>query len=167
MWEIVKNLKVRFPLNKYCPGPVVGFYGDIEVQENIEILEKELQIESSELVFENITDANLKAAAEMFLYLNSCSDIIIKWLLLYKDLYQDKSPDQIVLTLNRILKGANTHQNEEFKKIAYRLLKNTAAVFPFNYQQIDSMANPLMNESLNNLKQGRLSIILKLRVRQG
>ena len=155
MWEMVKNIKVRLSINQHCPG-YRGFYGEVEVEANVATLAETLKVEASEQMLKNITDKNLKASAEMFLYLNSCSRLNKKWLLLYTDLYQDKSPDQIILTLNRILKGTETPQNKEFKNIAYKLLKRTAAMFPspYNYEQSVNFANKILNEPFNNLKKG-------------
>ena len=154
MWEMVKNIKVRLSINQHCPG-YRGFYGEVEVEANVATLAETLEVETSEQMLKNITDKNLKASAEMFLYLNSCSRLNKKWLLLYTDLYQVKSPDQIILTL-KILKGTETPQNKEFKNIAYKLLKRTAAMFPspYNYKQSVNFANKILNEPFNNLKKG-------------
>ena len=47
-----------------------------DILSNFKTVEKHLEIESSEIIFENMTNANLQNAAEMFLYLNSCPDVL-------------------------------------------------------------------------------------------
>ena len=68
-----------------------------------------------------MTNKELKTAAEMFLYLNMCPPTIKPWLVFYKELFQTQSPDQIILTLNRLMKGTKTAQTEHFARIAETL----------------------------------------------
>ena len=57
-------------------------------------LEDDLSITSNEKIMENMTAENLKKAAEMFLYVNSCPDPLKSWFLFYINLFERKSPDQ-------------------------------------------------------------------------
>ena len=72
---------------------------------NVKEVENETNIESTDMVLENITLANLKIATEMFMYLNTCPDTLRSWILLYTNMFKNQSPDKILLTLNRILTG--------------------------------------------------------------
>ena len=74
----------------------------------INAVEQILQIESSEQINETLTNEELRHAAEMFLYLTMCPDTIKPWLLFYKDLFQTQSQEQIILTLNRMIKTSKT-----------------------------------------------------------
>ena len=77
--------------------------------------------ESSEQINEALTNEDLRTAAEMFVYLTMCPNEIKPWLIFYKDLFQTQSPDQIILTLNRVIKQAK--KNKYFKTLAEILLK--------------------------------------------
>ena len=81
-------------------------------------VEQMLQIESSEQINKTLTNENLQSAGEMFLYLVMCPYTVKPWLLFYKELFQTQSPDQIILTLNRVMKGPRTHTNEFYKNLA-------------------------------------------------
>ena len=90
-----------------------------------------LQIESSDYEYDyyydyvfvpeeindNLTKEELQTAGKMFLYLITCPDTIKPWIVFYKYLFQTQSPDKIILTLNRLMKGEKT----AFTKIAKTL----------------------------------------------
>ena len=85
----------------------------------VEAVEQKLQIESYEQINEILlTNEELQSAGEMFLYLTMCSDTIEPWIVFYNNLFQTQSPDLVLLTLNRLIKGTKT---EHFTKIAKAL----------------------------------------------
>ena len=102
---------------------------DLNMLSRVKALERELQIKSSTHINETLTNEELKTAAEMFLYLNMCPDKIKPWIAFYKDLFQTQSSDQIILSLNRLLKGTAT-QNEYLKNLAEKLLKRILSMLP-------------------------------------
>ena len=65
--------------------------------------EQLLGIESSELKFQNMSERNLKIAAQVFIYLNACPREYNSWIEFYNVLFETQSPSQILLTLNRIM----------------------------------------------------------------
>ena len=71
---------------------------------------KQLKVESSSVgIFENITTSNLEIAGEIYIALifslNKYSDHFSNtWCMFYKDLFENNSPSQIILTLNRMMK---------------------------------------------------------------
>ena len=138
MMKVVKRIKLTLPFDKFCVNSLYE-----KIVPNVQAVEKELQIESSEKIFKNMTNSKLQEAAELFLYLNSCSDVITKWLIFYNDLFTKESPDQIVLTLNRVLKGDQKIQNRSFKNIAYTLLRKAATTFSLKYQEIQNFTKGL------------------------
>ena len=83
----------------------------------VKAVEQILQIEPSLRINETLTNEELKTAAKMFLYLNICPVPIKPWIVFYKDLFITQSPDQIILTLNRIMKGPRTEAKEIFKEM--------------------------------------------------
>ena len=71
----------------------------------------------------NITHKELNTAALEFLYLFSCSEMSRAWTLFYQDLFERKAPDQILLTLNRILKGRRTLIKNDMENIAENIFQ--------------------------------------------
>ena len=52
-----------------------------------------------------------------------CPGTTKPWIGFYKYLFRTQSPDQIVLTLNRLVKGLKTPQNQYYKELAEILFK--------------------------------------------
>ena len=103
-------------------------------------LEQKLQIESSEQINESMTREELKTAAEMFIYLNTCPkwhDMaeFNSWSSFYTDLFLTESTDQIILTLNRLIK-TEMLQDKEAKVRAEKLMKRSMSLMSLKYEQI-------------------------------
>ena len=118
--NVVKTVKSGTSLVLSCYDIMLS--DDIMVSQ-VKAVEQMLQIESSEQINDTLTREELRTAGEMFLYLNMCPDEIKPWIVFYKDIFQTQSPDQIILTLNRLMKGPRTQTNEHFKELAEMLLK--------------------------------------------
>ena len=86
--------------------------------------------------FVNMTDSDLKIITEKFIYLNTCPGIFKPWILFYMDLFQNQSPQKIILILNRILKRPHENYNFKWKKIAKQLFEKVTTIFPLNYKDI-------------------------------
>ena len=119
--NVVKTVRAGTSLDLNCGGNYI--LADDGPLDQVKAVEKMLQIESSEQINDTLTREELRTAGEMFLYLNLCPDKIAPWIVFYKDLFQTQSPDQIILTLNRLIKGSRTQTNEHFKELAEMLLK--------------------------------------------
>ena len=99
-----------------------------------------MQIRSTDSKFPNMTDENLRIAAEMFIYLNKCpdpKDPLNDWIQFYDDLFGRKSPYQLILTLNRMIKR-NMHANKKDIVVVEKLFKRASILFPLNYENIQS-----------------------------
>ena len=108
---------------------------------NIISLEQQLNIKSYEIIFANISRDTLEAAAEMFLFLNSCSEYLETWLSFYTDLFMTKAPDEIVLALNRIMNHDNKNRDGN---IALELFKKVTKIMKLKYEEIDKIINGRM-----------------------
>ena len=106
---------------------------------NIKEVEHELKINSSIQIIENISISLLETAGKMFLYLNSCPDHLKPWFFMYTDLFQSQTANQIILTLNRILKVDDSHQNKALKTIAAKLFDRITTLFALKYREIQRM----------------------------
>ena len=119
--NVVKTVRAGTSLDLNCGGNYI--LADDGPLDQVKAVEQMLQIEPSEQINDTLTREELRTAGEMFLYLNMCPDEIKPWIVFYKDLFQTQSPDQIILTLNRLMKGPRTQTNEHFKELAEMLLK--------------------------------------------
>ena len=103
-------------------------------------VEENLGIESSEQMMETLTKKELQTAAKMFLYLNTCPDLSFKfWFSFYKDLFLTQSFDQIILTLNRMMKSTDT-QGEGGNIRAEKLLKIMFNMLSLSHKGAQSLA---------------------------
>ena len=93
----------------------------------VKAIEQKMRFESSKLVLKNMTLQVLETAKDMFIYLNTCPGDLKPWFLFYKDLFQTQSPENIILTLNRI------NQSDYFKNLAQTLLKRVTTMFSPHY----------------------------------
>ena len=76
----MKNIKTELSLDLECRlSPDLLLYDDKMSQVNL--LEDQLGIQSTEVKFENIGRENLKTAAEIYIYLNTCPDSLKPWFL--------------------------------------------------------------------------------------
>ena len=75
----------------------------------------------------------------MFMYLMTCHDTLKPWFVFYKKLFETQPPDQILLTINRMMKGARTKQNDFFKKMARKIFKRLTTQFSLQYKNFQHM----------------------------
>ena len=94
-------------------------------------VEQLLGMESSEQPIYNISNKNLKIAADALMYLAVCPGEYNAWAKFYKDLFERESPNQILLTLNRIMKKTDMKKRtlsivaqNSFRKVTEALKQN-------------------------------------------
>ena len=147
IWNVVKNVRSKY-LTADCPYR--GLYSDVVSQ--VLAVEKQLQLNSSALIQENMTASKLEAAGKMFMYLNSCSDILKPWFLFYTELLQNKPLDEVILTLNRISKSDKNLQSKELIKISNKLFERLSSLFSLKYQEIQNITQGVetLPLSMNN-----------------
>ena len=98
--------------------------------------------EQSESIFENVTREDLKTAAEMFIYLNTCphTESLKVWFKgRYKflcELFQTKPPKQIILTLNRMMKWDPTKNTDA---VAEKLFIKIAELLSLQFEGLQSI----------------------------
>ena len=114
-------------------------------------VEQKLQVESSDQIMETFTYEELQTAAELFLYLNSCPDIWFKfWSSFYTDLFLQPA-DQIILTLNRMMKGKGA-KVEDGSIRAEKLMRKISSKLSLRYKEIqrtDKLENKSQTASFN------------------
>ena len=133
--SVVKAIKSQATLDLDCDSDD-QFIDKVKLSQ-VEAVEQLLQIESSEQINETLTNEELQTAAEMFIYLNSCPTKWSKsWSSFYKDLFLSLPADQIILTLNRMMK---TKRSEEDKLRAKKLMRRTSNLLSLNFERIQSL----------------------------
>ena len=132
----VKAIKHKSSLEKSCISRTVLLTSDNQMTQ-VKAVEQELQLESSDQVVETMTKEELQFAAEMFIYLTMCPETIVHWFTYYNDLFLTKSVDQIILSLNRIMKTKST-QNTDAKG-AENLLKRISNSMLLQFERIQNL----------------------------
>ena len=139
---MVKTVRSETSLDLRCVKDNTMLHYD-EALPQVKAVEQKLKIESSELINETWTNANekLQTAGEMFLLLNSCPDFRFKsWSSFYNDLFLTQSADQIILTLNRMMKTDTSHAHDKDGKLrAEKLMKRASRVMSLHYEQIQGL----------------------------
>ena len=138
----VKTVKSRTPLDMSCEYPGNRMLkGDVMLSQ-VKAVEQKLQIESSEHINYTLKTEELKTAGELFLYLNNCpkqfSIWLTSWRLFYEDLFLTQPADQIILTLNRMMK-TKIPQDKDVKVRAEKLLKKSTSLLSLKYDRIKSL----------------------------
>ena len=150
--EIEKKLrfiKSQF-IAKHCPIYQQLHYHEV-IASQINELEKMLQIKSSDKIFENMTKKTLQKAAEKFIYLTSCSETVRSWFFFYENLFTKQPPAQIIVALNRLLKGRTTPENMSMKTLARKLFSKLDNVLSLKYADIMNMSTGIDSSLINRL----------------
>ena len=109
----------------------------------VKTLEQTLQMKTFENTLANITAEDLKIAASMFIYLNTCpytdtDKLWLKsWSQFYTDLFQTQSADRVILTLNRMTKMINDQNHRNLK-----LLNRITSLQSLKFQEIQNLIIP-------------------------
>ena len=128
----VWKIKLGKSLEKSC-SLCLSLYDSDTVESFVKELEQLLDIEPSEVLLEFEDKNTFKKIAESFLYLASYPKSLKPWFLFYEDLFK-KSPDVILLTLNRIMKARNDPDKQSLKQIAQNLFKRFASTLGLQYK---------------------------------
>ena len=138
IWTFLKKVKLETSFETECATD--GLYRDNDKMSQVLQLEKQIGINSTDVRFDNVTRSNLKTAGEMFIYLNACSKTSKSWPLFYKQLFQTKSPAEIILTLNRIMKAPQkSAENIYFTNMAHLFFRRTTDLLSLNYEEVQDV----------------------------
>ena len=134
IWDAVWKIKFETKHDAECDEHDLLI---LNQESQVDSVIKELAIESSEKQLKNTATENLELAAKMYLYLNLCPINLRPWFLFYQELFENNPLDQIILTLNRIIKGQGA--NGVLKNMAKKLFLRSTAYFSLEYKEIQSM----------------------------
>ena len=147
IWTSLRELKLK---HEKCSGKK----NTDEILTHVKAVEQELQTESTEQRYENITSEQLQCAAKMFIYLNTCPDSWFgRWNAWYMYFFTTQPADQIILTLNRMMK-TKTSQDKGDSYRAEKLLKRAASLLSLSFQKIQSLKpeNKFTNRSIKDIQ---------------
>ena len=147
IWKLMEQIKSETEFGIDCHD--LPNIEDDDILSLVKAIEIELNVNSTEAIFENVTKHNLKTIGETFIYLYSCSKPLKNWMNFYEDLFQNQPPDIILLFLNRILKGKKTIQNSHLKTLARKLLNQYSSLLSLQYQEIGKL-NRMQTPSLSS-----------------
>ena len=141
MWSVVRKIKAESSVDENCG--VNGLYEDM-ILKQLKMVEHELQYNSSDEILEDITASDLKISAEMYIFLNICphgdyATWFKTWYSFYTDLFKTQSPDEIILTLNRMTKINAAQTKDGNVMMAEKLLKEATSLMTLKYQEIKSL----------------------------
>ena len=131
-------MKLSIPVDEKCDGVQETFYDLSNAMLKVKEVEDHLEIHPKEQSM-NLEAETLKTAAEAFIYLNYCTISLESWLNFYKNLFQSGTPE-ILLTLNRIMRGPKSVKNRNFNSIAEKLFMNISS----------KLKLPMVSERSNN-----------------
>ena len=149
--DLVWEMKLKTSFDKECGGSDTVMYYKTEILSLVLEVEQELGFKSSELRFKNITEANLKTAAEIFIFLSICPGEYKKFMELYQNIFQTNSPEKIILTLNRMMKG-NKPPDNNFHTMIFQ---KTSTLFSAKYVNFE---DPFQRNVQNDLKSTGIEI---------
>ena len=141
IWEIVKRVRSENIVHNSClelddaENKIVGS----SIRSLLDHLEKEINVNKSEHIFDNVTNAKLKQAGEMFVYLAYCHDIANDWFKFYEQLFHDHTLNQIILALNKISKVRTITYPSKFVKIndiERKILEKIENLFALQFKNI-------------------------------
>ena len=141
IWDIAKRVRSKNIVHDSClesdatDDKIVG----ASMRFLLDHLEKEINVNKSEHIFENVTNAKLKEAGEMFVYLAYCHDIANDWLMFYEQLFHYQTLNQIILALNKISKVRTINYPSKFVKIndiERKILEKIENLFALQFKNI-------------------------------
>ena len=127
----------------------------------VNVVENDLKIQSTDVIVENKSEASLKAAAELFIFLypkaykcpfEAFITWVGVWLPFYNDLFKTQSADKIILTLNRLIKTTFKLNQNAAEKIWMR----TASILSLKYKYIQSRL-PQIRQNSEHLEDFQIS----------
>ena len=129
IWDIIRKIRYGLVIDyssvlstSSCITSVSStLFSDDILALNIELIEKELDLNTTDDFNDKVSNETLEIAGEMFIYLNLCPKFMWRWINLYVDLLQNSPPDIIVQTLNRILYQAKKNNDKSVFNITKSL----------------------------------------------
>ena len=155
--SVVKRIKSETSIDLDCNYEDTLLEDDYKLS-LVKAVEQKLQIKSSKKKLETFTKEELQPAAELFLYLNSCPDIWFRfWSNFYTELFLTESTEQIILTLNRMMKSMDT-QIRDGNIRAEKLMKKISTKLSLRYKDIQRLRPDQLQNVYLELQTAKINI---------
>ena len=141
IWKTLEKLRTRVLLDYSLATKCIldSFLPLDRIQLNMKILGEHFnQSHDVEIKIEPIKHDSIERSAQMFIYLNSCPKSIYSWITIFKDLFNNRSPLEIIITLNRILKLSSQEQ-EDLINITNKIFRKTSLTLSLEFDEINSL----------------------------
>ena len=128
-----------------------GSYSNLSiVNENQRRLEERLNLSVPDQFLRNIPIETLTTAAEMFIYLNSCPEDIIKSekLKSFEDVLSKENGKNILLFLNRLITSSN--EKNDVKTVANAILDKISNLKGLQFKKIHGLSTSSLSEKMKN-----------------
>ena len=142
VWNVVKKIRSAILVQDSCIDGVFPHTGVFFSRFSNKLQSKK----EDAIALKDMNETTLAIAANIFLYLNSCPTPLKPWFVAYKQMFELKSPVEIVLALNRMMKIPDTTQNKAMKIIAEKLFIKVTQLFKLKYQRIQNISQGLGNK---------------------
>ena len=155
LWKLIRKQKIEYVIDNLQALPYKGcFLYDtsalLDDDEDFRKMENQLGINRSSLIYNNnMRNETIDNANTMFFYFNLCpKGSMLDWIHFYYNVFQNASPDIILLTLNRIMVAAKRNGDTMFFKVAKQIFLTIATKFSLQYPNIDANGN--LNKALKS-----------------
>ena len=143
LWNIVKKTR-HFYLSQYiepkCDN-VNALLGVDEITDNIDSVEKELELNSSYIPSDSVSYETIQTAGEMFVFLNYCPPTLV---LEISHLFKTRTPNEMILALTSIKK----HFKQSVKDSGRKILSKVMESFQLEqYQKIQIITKGICNNN--------------------
>ena len=154
IWNALTKIRTNYLLTYSLASKCLhdSFLPAHQIKLNVEQFGEHFEIVSKEAKIEQIQKSYFQTTANMFVYLNSCPKSIYPWIMLFNDLFENKSPPAIILTLNRILKIGS--QKKQLMIITEKIFRKVSLALSLKHDEINSLTDP--NSSLNRTEENIL-----------
>ena len=145
VWKIVKEVRLHYlqeNASALC-DPISSLLNEKDVHANTMKVGEKIGLNITDNLLENVPESTLQTAGDMFIYLNSCPPPILG---LYKELFENASSREIILTLRGIL---GTSREGE-KDIAVKIWSKITNEMKMNYKWIEKVTKEYSSDGNAN-----------------
>ena len=155
IWNVLKLIKAKHIFKRCRKGDIVE---DRDIKSQISAIRQELKINSSKIITESEIESNLKEAGPMFIYIIACDHTNKRWFLFIKEVFENYTLSQIILTMNRFIKNSEIKPiddqfNKEVQENMRELLKYFKAAYSLEFTRPQSF---IFNASAGNVPESDL-----------
>ena len=120
LWKIVREVKIETFNDFSCSGVSHSIILKSTINSLVNTIQQRLHMTTWHIW--DLGNDDLKTAAEMYIYLTICPGTLKPWFVFFKDIFEVHSPQNILLTLNRIMKTNKNQMTEYIKNFSPKII---------------------------------------------